>query len=62
MTGSMIGKMGQVEVIKAVQRRQRWSPEQKAAIAQENTVATDLRDPRGRVASRVPIYRGNTLC
>src|SRR6516164_4858638 len=35
MTVSMTGKIEQVEVITSVQRRRRWSAEEKAAIVQE---------------------------
>jgi transposase len=35
MTVSMTGKIEQIEVITSVQRRRRWSAEEKAAIVQE---------------------------
>ena len=41
MTVSMTGKIENVEVITSVQRRRRWSAEEKAAIVQE-TYATGM--------------------
>lgn len=52
---SMTGKIEHVEVIRSVQRRRRWSTEDKAAIVQETP---RFRGPKGAVYVGNQLYRG----